>query len=211
MRYGCSCIKYSFANDSALYISNRIDSLTIALLAAITIVYILSLAISSAVNFYMVHMGNMFGAKAESDMRLDLFKHLQELSYSFYAENSIGQIMSRLTGDLNDCASFVHIIPEQLIVAGGTLIVSFIMLMRINIPLTLTVFAFLPLIFISTKYFNKRMRATMTEQRVQAGNINSQIEDTLSGIRLVKSFTNENSKIEKFSKRNNLFSRRRLP
>lgn len=187
------------------YISNRIDSLTIVLLAAVIITYTLILAISSAVNFYMGYMGNVFGAKVESDMRLDLFKHLQKLSYSFYAENSIGQIMTRLTSDLNDCASFVHIVPEQLIISSGTLIVSFIMLMHINIPLTLTVFAFLPLVFVSTKYFNKRMRTTMKEQRVQVGNINSQVEDTLSGIRLVKSFTNENAEIEKFEKRNNLY------
>lgn len=187
------------------YISNRIDSLTIEMLASVIIAYTLILAVASAVNFYMVHMGNVFGARVESDMRLDLFSHLQKLSYSFYAENSIGQIMARLTGDLTDCASFVHIIPEQLLVAGGTLIVSFIMLMRINIPLTLTVFAFLPLVFISTKYFNKRMRRAMKEQRVQVGEINSQIEDTLSGIRLVKSFTNENAEVDKFTKRNNLY------
>ncbi len=187
------------------YISNRIDSLTIGLLSAVIMIYTLILAISAAIHFYMGHMGNVFGAKVESDMRLDLFRHLQKLSYSFYAENSIGQIMARLTSDLNDCASFVHIVPEQLIIAGGTLMVSFIMLMRINIPLTLTVFAFLPLVFISTKHFNKRMRATMKEQRVQVGNINSQVEDTLSSIRIVKSFTNENAEIEKFEKRNTLY------
>ena len=187
------------------YITNRIDSLTIGALAAVIIIYTLILGIASAVNFYMVHKGNVFGARVETDMRLDLFTHLQKLSYSFYAENSIGQIMARLTGDLSDCASFVHIIPEQLLVAGGTLIVSFIMLMRINIPLTVTVFAFLPLVFVSTKYFNKRMRGAMKEQRVQVGEINSQIEDTLSGIRLVKSFANEYAEIEKFSKRNNRY------
>ncbi len=187
------------------YITNRIDSLTIGALAVVIIIYTLILGIASAAHFYMGHMGNVFGARVESDMRLDLFTHLQKLSYSFYAENSIGQIMSRLTGDLSDCSAFVHIIPEQLLVAGGTLIVSFIMLMRINIPLTLTVFAFLPLVFVSTKYFNKRMRGTMKEQRVQVGEINSQIEDTLSGIRLVKSFTNEDAEIEKFSKRNNRY------
>lgn len=187
------------------YISNNIDNLTISTLVTVIIIYAAILAVTSAVHFYMGHMGNVFGARVESDMRLDLFSHLQELSYSFYSENSVGQIMSRLTNDLSDCASFVHIIPEQLLVAGGTMIVSFIILMRINIPLTLTVFVFLPLIFIITKYFNKRMRATMQEQRVQVGEINSQAEDTLSGIRLVKSFTNENAEIEKFARRNNRY------
>lgn len=187
------------------YISNNIDSLTINTLAAVIVIYAAILAIASAAHFYMGHMGNVFGAKVETDMRLDLFAHLQELSYSFYSENAIGQIMSRLTNDLTDCAAFVHIIPEQLFVAGGTMIVSFIILVRINIPLTLTVFAFMPIIYIITKYFNKRMRSTMQEQRVNLGEINSQIEDTLSGIRLVKSFANENAEIDKFSKRNNRY------
>lgn len=187
------------------YISNNINSLTINALAAVVVIYAVILAIASAAHFYMGHMGNVFGARVEADMRLDLFSHLQKLSYSFYSENSIGQIMARLTNDLSDCASFVHIIPEQLLVAGVTMIVYFIILMRINIPLTLMVFAFLPLIFIITKYFNKRMRATMQEQRVQVGEINSQAEDTLSGIRLVKSFTNEDAEIEKFSKRNDRY------
>lgn len=187
------------------YISNGTDKLTIKLIISVTAVYIMIVAVTAAANFYMVHMGNVFGARVETDMRLDLFKHLQRLSYSFYSENSIGQIMSRLTNDLTDSASFVHIVPEQLLVAGGTIIASFIILLRINIPLTLVVFAFLPFVFFSTKYFNKHMRATMKEQRVQVGSINSQIEDTLSGIRLVKSFTNEKAEIEKFSKMNNLY------
>lgn len=187
------------------YISNHIDGLTVNALIAVIVIYTAILALASAVNFYMGYMGNVFGARVESDMRLDLFSHLQELSYSFYSENSIGQIMSRLTNDLTDCTSFVHIIPEQLLVAGGTMVVSFIILMRINIPLTLTVFAFLPIIFVITKYFNKRMRSTMQEQRIQVGEINSRIEDTLSGIRLVKSFTNEDAEVEKFSKRNSRY------
>lgn len=187
------------------YISNNIDGFTVNALIAVIVIYTAILALASAVNFYMGYMGNVFGARVESDMRLDLFSHLQELSYSFYSENSIGQIMSRLTNDLTDCTSFVHIIPEQLLVAGGTMVVSFIILMRINIPLTLTVFAFLPIIFVITKYFNKRMRSTMQEQRIQVGEINSRIEDTLSGIRLVKSFTNEDAEVEKFSKRNSRY------
>lgn len=187
------------------YISNGTDKLTIKFIISVTAIYLAIVAVTAAANFYMVHMGNVFGARVETDMRLDLFKHLQRLSYSFYSENSIGQIMSRLTNDLTDSASFVHIVPEQLLVAGGTIIASFIILLRINIPLTLVVFAFLPFVFLSTKYFNKHMRETMKEQRVQVGSINSQIEDTLSGIRLVKSFTNEKAEIEKFSKRNNLY------
>lgn len=187
------------------YISNETDNLTITLIISVAAIYIIVIALTASAHFYMIHMGNVFGARVETDMRLDLFKHLQKLSYSFYSENAIGQVMSRLTNDLTDSASFVHIVPEQLLVAVGTIIASLIVLLWINIPLTLVVFAFLPFMFFSTKYFNKHIRATMKEQRVQVGSINSQIEDTLSGIRLVKSFTNEKAEIEKFSKRNNLY------
>lgn len=188
-------------------ISNNASSLTVRLLALIAVVYCLITVVSSLANFYMTHMGNVFGARIETDMRLDLFKHLQKLSYSFYANNPIGQIMSRLTNDLTDSAAFIHTVPEQLLVACGTLIITFIILLRINILLTLIVFASLPFVFFSTKYFNRRMRSTMKEQRVQLGRIHSQTEDSLSGIRVVKSFTNEGAEIDKFAEQNSLYLR----
>ena len=192
------------------HITNATGSLTIKLIGFVTVIYIAVVAITTVANFYRINVGTKFGSRVETDMRLDLFKHLQKLSYSFYSENSIGQIMSRITNDLNGIESFIHLLPEQFIVSCGTIIVSFIVLLRINITLTLVVFAFLPLVFISTRYFNKRMKASMKEQRVQVGVINSQIEDTLSGIRLVKSFTNEKAEIEKFSERNNEYLRIKL-
>lgn len=191
------------------YITNagvsETSKLTPSLILQITAVYLILCAVSAVANFYMSYRGNVMGAKVENDMRFDLFKHLQELSYSFYAENKIGQIMARLTSDLTDIAAFIHTAPEQLFISGITMIVSFVILIRINIPLTLVVFASLPLVFISTKYFNKRMRSKMKSQRVQLGEINSQIEDTLLGIRLVKSFTNEVAEINKFEGRNNRY------
>ena len=193
-----------FAPLIVRHITNA-ENLTMELIISAAAIYVAGIAGTSLAKFYMTHMGNVFGARVETDMRFDLFKHLQKLSYSFYSENSIGQIMSRLTNDLTDSASFVHIVPEQLLVAVGTIIISFIILIKINITLTLVVFGFLPIVFFVTKYFNHRMRATMREQRVQVGEINSQAEDTLSGIRLVKSFTNEQAETDKFAERNNLY------
>ncbi len=193
-----------FAPLIVRHITNA-ENLTMELIMSAAAIYVAGIAGTSLAKFYMTHMGNVFGARVETDMRFDLFKHLQKLSYSFYSENSIGQIMSRLTNDLTDSASFVHIVPEQLLVAVGTIIISFIILIKINIALTLVVFGFLPIVFFVTKYFNHRMRVTMKEQRVQVGEINSQAEDTLSGIRLVKSFTNEQAETDKFAERNNLY------
>ncbi len=193
-----------FAPLIVRHITNA-ENLTMELIISSAAVYVAGIAGTSLAKFYMTHMGNVFGARVETDMRFDLFRHLQKLSYSFYSDNSIGQIMSRLTNDLTDSASFVHIVPEQLLVACGTIIISFIILIEINITLTLVVFGFLPIVFFVTKYFNHRMRATMREQRVQVGEINSQAEDTLSGIRVVKSFTNEQAETDKFGERNNLY------
>lgn len=181
------------------------DAITVRLVTAVSSIYIAIIAASAIANFYRVRIGTLFATRIETDMRLDLFKHLQKLSYSFYSENSIGQIMSRLTNDLSGCASFIHLLPEQMIVSCVTIIISFVVLMRVNMTLTLVVFAFMPIVVLSTRYFNNRIKAAMKEQRVQVGKINSQAEDTLSGIRVVKSFTNENAEIKKFAEKNNGF------
>ena len=183
-------------------ISNHADAVSVELLVQVMGIYLVMTVFTSIASFYMNYMGNVFSVRLETDMRQDLFRHLQELSYSYYSENPIGQIMSRLTNDLADSSAFLHPVPQHLLIAGGTLVTSFCILLRINIPLTLMVFATLPLIFAGTRYFNRRMRNTMKEQRVELGRINSQLEDTLSGIRVVKSFANEGAEIEKFGVRN---------
>lgn len=187
------------------HITNSAAMLTIQLVIDASLIYIAVVAATTIANFYRVHIGTLFATRVETDMRLDMFKHLQKLSHSFYSENSIGQIMSRLTNDLSGSASFIHLLPEQMIVSCVTIIISFIILMRVNIKLTFIVFAFLPIVFLSTRHFNRRIKSTMKEQRVQLGKINEQAEDTLSGIRVVKSFANENAEIEKFAQRNNSF------
>ena len=184
---------------------NDIASLTVGFIFKIGIFYLVLRIIDSAANFYMANTGHIMGAKIETDMRYDLFNHLQTLPHSYYSEHKIGQIMSRITSDLFDVTEFAHHCPEEIFIASLKIVVSFIILCGINVPLTLIMFASLPVIFVIVKFFNKRMRSAFKKQRHQVGEINSQVEDTLLGIRVVKSFANEDIEIDKFEKNNNKF------
>lgn len=184
---------------------NDIASLSIGIIAKIGILYLILRIIDSAANFYMADTGHIMGTKIETDMRRDLFDHLQKLSFSYYSNHKIGQIMARITSDLFDVTEFAHHCPEEFFTAGIKIIVSFIILCGVNVPLTLIMFAALPLIFVFVKFFNTRMRRAFKAQRNQIGEINSQVEDTLLGIRVVKSFANEDIEREKFKKGNKTF------
>lgn len=161
--------------------------------------------IDIAATYYMASIGHIMGARLETDMRKDLFSHLKRLSYSYYDETKLGQIMSRITNDLFDVTEFSHHCPEEFFIAAIKIIGAFIILSFVNLPLTLIIFAFIPSIFIFFPYFNKKMRKTLKETRVQIGEINSQIEDSLGGIRVVKSFANEEIEQNKFDSGNNKF------
>ncbi len=184
---------------------NDIASLTVDFILKVGMFYLVLRLVDSAANFYMANTGHIMGAKIETDMRRDLFNHLQTLSHSYYSEHKVGQIMSRITSDLFDVTEFAHHCPEEIFIASLKIIVSFIILCSINVPLTLIMFASLPIIFVIVKFFNKRMRSAFKKQRHQVGEINSQVEDTLLGIRVVKSFANEDIEIKKFEKDNNRF------
>ena len=184
---------------------NDISSLTVGLILKIGILYFILRVIDSAANFYMADNGHVMGTKIETDMRRDLFDHLQKLSFSYYSNHKIGQIMARITSDLFDVTEFAHHCPEEIFIAGLKIIVSFAILCSVNVPLTLIMFSALPLIFIFVKFFNTRMRTAFKAQRHEIGEINSQVEDTLLGIRVVKSFANEDIEREKFAKGNQTF------
>lgn len=181
--------------------------LTIPLIAKFGLLYFLLRIIDSAANFYMQNTGHVMGAKIETDMRHDLFSHLQKLSFSYFSSHKVGQIMSRITSDLFDVTEFAHHGPEEIFIAGLKIIVSFIILLGINPLLTVIIFAVLPFIFIFVKFFNTRMRRAFKAQRVQVGEINSQVEDSLLGIRVVKSFANESIEMDNFKKGNEEFLR----
>ncbi len=184
---------------------NDIASLTVGLILKIGLFYLVLRIIDSAANFYMADNGHVMGAKIETDMRRDLFAHLETLSHSYYSDHKVGQIMARITSDLFDITEFAHHCPEEFFIAGVKIIASFIILCGVNVPLTIIMFASLPLIFVFVKFFNTRMRRAFKRQRNQIGEINSQVEDSLLGIRVVKSFANEDIEAEKFEDGNAKF------
>ncbi|MBQ1965498.1 MAG: ABC transporter ATP-binding protein, partial [Clostridia bacterium] len=184
---------------------NDIGSLTVTYVLKIGGMYLALCLIDALANYYTSSFGHIMGSRIETDMRSDLFSHLQRLSFSFYDEAKVGQLMSRMTNDLFDIAEFSHHCPEEFFIAGIKIIASFIILGKMNFPLTLIIFACLPVMLIIARYQNKKMRHNFRESRVQIGELNAQIEDSLLGIRVVKSFANEQVEHSKFESGNRLF------
>ncbi len=191
-----------FITDAAI---DDISMLTPKTILTLGGTYVVLRAIDALANYYMASIGHIMGTKMETAMRRDLFEHLQKLSYSYYDNTKVGTIMSRITSDLFDVTEFAHHCPEEFFIAGIKIIVSFTILCFINVPLTLLLFAVLPVMMICLQYFKKRMRDGFRESRVVVGELNSQIEDSLLGVRVVKSFANENIEEKKFKKGNEKF------
>ena len=145
------------------------------------------------------------GARLETDMRRDLFSHLQKLSFTYYDNTKVGQVMSRITHDLFEVTEFSHHCPEEFFIAFLKIVAAFSILCTMNVWLTLIIFAVLPVMLACAYYFNKKMRLAFKDSRVQIGELNSSVEDSLLGIRVVKSFTNEQVEEEKFQEGNERF------
>ncbi len=180
-------------------------ALTVAYVVKIGLFYLALRLVDAAANYYMTAQGHIMGSYIERDMRLDLFKHLQSLGFAYYSNAKIGQIMARITSDLFEVTEFAHHCPEEFFIAGIKITVSFGVLFSINPTLTLIIFGSLPIMFVITLVFRKRFRGTFQERRHQLGEINAQVEDSLLGIRVVKSFANEPIEIEKFKQNNEQF------
>lgn len=161
--------------------------------------------IDTAANYFMAYTGHVTGTMLETDMRRDLFDHLTRLSFDYFDDAKIGQIMARMTSDLFDITEFSHHFPEELFIAAIKITGAFVILSNINVALTLMLFVILPFMLISVKLFRKKMKSAFAMQREQIGEINSSLEDTLLGIRVVKSFANEDFEREKFGKSNRRF------
>lgn len=156
-------------------------------------------------NFFITNYGHMMGAKMEYDMRNEIFGHYQKLSFSFFDNQKVGQLMSRVTNDLFEISELFHHGPEDLVISIIKLIGSFIILLTINWRLALTAFAIVPVMLIYAFYFNVQMKRIFLKNRARIADINAQIEDNLSGIRVVKSFANEEIEMDKFRAGNNNF------
>ena len=184
---------------------NDMASLTVALVLKIGGLYLVLRIIDAAANYYMQNIGHVMGAYIETDMRRDLFEHLQKLPFSYYDHTKIGQLMARITSDLFDVTEFAHHCPEEYFIAALKIVVSFVILANTNLVLTLIIFSLLPVMLLCTMYFNTRMRRAFKKSRNQIGELNAQVEDSLLGVRVVKSFANESIEEEKFSQGNGRF------
>ena len=201
----CELVLPLIATSITRRATTDLATLTIAFVLKLGGLYLVLRAIDAAANYYMQSVGHIMGSHIETDMRTDLFSHLQKLSFNYYSETKVGQIMSRMTSDLIEVTEFSHHCPEEFFIAGIKIVVSFIILCGMNVPLTLCMFAVLPMMLIATRYFNKQMRRVFKERNKQVGEINAQVEDSLLGIRVVKSFANEAIEEEKFDKGNKKF------
>jgi len=163
------------------------------------------IALKTACNYYYDYYGHAMGAMMERDMRNELFAHYQKLSFSFYDEQKTGELMSRITNDLLSLSELYHHGPEDYVVYLIKFIGTLVILLNINVKLTIAVFVFLPIMGIFALYFNKRMLIVLRKNKQRIADVNTQVEDNLSGIRVVKSFANEEIEKEKFAYKNNRF------
>ena len=164
----------------------------------IALVLFALLAVDCYSKFFISNYGHVMGAKIEYDMRAEIFNHFQKLSFGFYDNQKVGQLMSRITTDLFDITELMHHGPENIILSVIKIVGAFVILMGINPMLSLAAFIVLPFMFAYAYFLNKKMRHAFKQNRIRIAEINAQIEDNLSGIRVVKSFANEEIENEKF-------------
>ena len=161
--------------------------------------------VQSLCKYYVTYQGHMMGAKMERDMRRELFDHYQELSFSYYSRNNSGQMMSKLVSDLFDISEFAHHGPENLFISLVKIVGAFIFLFFINKKLALPLILLVIVMFMFSFRQNARMQETFMENRRKIGDVNASLQDTLSGIRVVQSFANEDIERAKFKKSNEAF------
>ena len=180
-------------------------TLTLKVVSKLTIVYGVLKIIEIIARYFMTNIGHRMGAMIETDMRSDLYDHLMSLPTSYYNDTKVGQIMTRVTSDLADITEFAHHAPEEIFIVSIQVVVSLVILGSINAWLTLLIFLLLPFMYIFSRKNRTSMKVEQMKQRRQIGNLNAGIEDSLSGIRVVKSFANEPIEIDKFEGGNQNF------
>ena len=177
-------------------------TLTAGIVLKLAAVYFVLRIIDGAAQYFMSGIGHIMGVHIETDMRRDAFDHLLKLDHTYYNNTKVGTIMGRITNDLFDVTEFSHHCPEEFFIAGLKIVVSFVILCTVNVPLTIIIFAIVPVMAIIAGKFNMAMRRTFAKNRRQVGEVNAQVEDSLLGVRVVKSFTGEAREIEKFEQGN---------
>ena len=191
-----------YITSEVVYFDGNRAMETIVALGALMIVLVL---VEFGCNYFIAFYGHMMGAKMEANMRSDIFGHYQKLTFAFYDNQKVGALLSRITSDLFDITELLHHGPEDIVISIIKLVGSFIILVNINVQLTIVAFIFVPFMIIFAGYYNRKMKVAFKRNRARIADINSQIEDSLSGIRVVKSFANEHIEMKKFEKGNDNF------
>ncbi len=207
------CAMFTTAADMALplilrYLTNSAllgNIVSPGTLIKLSLLFFVLKTLDLMAGYYMAKTGHIMGAKIETDMRRDVFYHLQQLSTEFFNETKVGQIMARITSDLFDITEFSHHCPEEYFIGAIKIVFAFSVLISINIPLTLILFTLIPLMIYTASKYNLRMRKSFMAQRNHIGELNSRIEDSLLGVKVVKAFTNEDAEKEKFDRDNDAF------
>ena len=187
------------------FIPNKKLDLVIICGISLFIIYLIRMLLRYFIQFY----GHIMGVRMQAQMRSDMFNKLERLPYTYYDEHETGSLMSRMTNDLFDISEIAHHGPENIFIAGFTLLASFIYLMLINWILALIIFACVPLLIIVTSHFRHQMRVAMRESKIAMAKINSSLESSISGIRVTKAFTNTKKEQEKFEVSNESFVKAR--
>ena len=171
----------------------------ISVIYKLGVLMIVLVVIEYLCNYFVAYKGHVMGVYMERDLRNELFQHYQKLSFSFYDEEKTGQLMSRLTNDLFSLTELYHHGPEDIVISLIKFFGAFVILANINLQLTLIIFAFIPVMGAFIYYYNRKMKKAFKANRRRVGDINARIEDNLSGIRVVKSFANEDYENNQFN------------
>lgn len=180
-------------------------SLSLGVVGKLALLYLILRIVEVVARYYMQYTGHMMGANIEKDMRRDIFSHVQRLSDNFFNKTKVGHLLNRMTTDLFDITEFSHHCPEEFLIAGIKFILSFIILINVNVALTLIIYTIIPIMIYASAKYRRKMTENNRAQRHHIGNLNSSIEDSLLGVRVVKSYANEDIESEKFEEENERF------
>ena len=191
-----------YITNEVVYFNHHKAMQTILVLGAVMIGLVI---VEFGCNYFIAYYGHIMGAYMEADMRSDIFGHYQKLTFAFYDNQKVGALLSRITSDLFDITELLHHGPEDVVISVIKLVGAFVILININAPLTIVAFVFVPVMALFAWYYNRKMKRAFKRNREKIADINSQIEDSLSGIRVVKSFANEEIEMKKFNQGNKNF------
>ena len=197
---GCELVLPMIVREITKIATGDISKLTVSVILQMALLFAVLKIIDMLAGYYMSYVGHSMGVMIEKDMREDLFFHLLRVPFSYYDTTKVGQLMSRITTDMFEVAEFAHHCPEEFFIAGVKIAASFVILSSINLPLAACAFVVLPFMFLGTRYFRKRMREAFRKRREIAGEVNARTENSLLGIRVVKSFSGEEAESDKFKK-----------